>query len=187
MLQLFYMDVAKLDRDVVSICPQCFICFLDVCCKCVYMDVAYVSHMCCKCFICTLYKYFCKCCRRIFQSFHLSFWYIASVASGYFTSRSGVSYEMKREWASGPLGRAARVMFRRRGAAPHGCARRRHGQATSGRRRPTRGHTKTDYNRGRSSASSAVLPLNLVLKDSPVRPRCPTGTLRSCCNVVRIL
>ena len=25
--------------------------FSDVCCKCVYLDVAYVSHTCCKCFI----------------------------------------------------------------------------------------------------------------------------------------
>jgi hypothetical protein len=25
--------------------------FLDVCCKCIYVDVAYVSHICCKYFI----------------------------------------------------------------------------------------------------------------------------------------
>jgi len=25
--------------------------FSDICCKCVYLDVAYVSHICCKCFI----------------------------------------------------------------------------------------------------------------------------------------
>jgi hypothetical protein len=31
---------------VVSSCSQCFICFSDVCCKCVYLDVAYVfAHM----------------------------------------------------------------------------------------------------------------------------------------------
>jgi hypothetical protein len=49
MLQVFHMDVAKVDRDVAynvaSFCSQCFICFPDVCCKCVYLDVAYVSHM----------------------------------------------------------------------------------------------------------------------------------------------
>jgi hypothetical protein len=61
MLQLFHMDVAKLDRDVAyiaSVCRQCFNCFLDVCCKCVYLDVAYVSHLCCKCFIWMLRKCF---------------------------------------------------------------------------------------------------------------------------------
>jgi hypothetical protein len=30
---------------VVSFYSQCFICFPDVCCKCVYLDVVYVSHM----------------------------------------------------------------------------------------------------------------------------------------------
>jgi hypothetical protein len=31
---------------VANFCPQCFICFSYVCCKCVYLDVAYVfTHM----------------------------------------------------------------------------------------------------------------------------------------------
>jgi hypothetical protein len=58
----FHMDVAKVERDVAYVvsvsktccklfCSQCFICFLDVCCKCVYLDAAYVSHVCCKCFM----------------------------------------------------------------------------------------------------------------------------------------
>ena len=61
MLQMFYMDVAKVDRDiaylqwlytyVASVCSQCFICFSDVYCKCVYPDIVYASHICCKCFI----------------------------------------------------------------------------------------------------------------------------------------
>jgi hypothetical protein len=57
MLQWLYMYVT-------SICSKCFICFFrrmlqasvsnvssafsDVCCKCTYLDVAYVSHICCK-------------------------------------------------------------------------------------------------------------------------------------------
>jgi hypothetical protein len=44
MLQWLYMYVA-------NVYFQCFICFLDICCKCVYLDVAYVSCICCKCFI----------------------------------------------------------------------------------------------------------------------------------------
>jgi hypothetical protein len=62
MLQVFHVDVIKLDRDIAYVamvvhvccklcCSQYFICFLDVCCKCVILDVAYVSHICCKCFI----------------------------------------------------------------------------------------------------------------------------------------
>ena len=40
MLQVFYLDVAKVDLDVayvvmaIHVCFKCFICFLDVCCKC---------------------------------------------------------------------------------------------------------------------------------------------------------
>jgi hypothetical protein len=74
MLQVFYIDVAKVDQDVVhvamvfsSVCPTCFICFrhllqvfyLGV--AKVDLDVAYtymlqvyvsgVSYVCCKCFI----------------------------------------------------------------------------------------------------------------------------------------
>jgi hypothetical protein len=52
-LQVFYTDVAKVDQDVAyvatvcarmlkSVCSQCFICFSDVCCNCIYLDVAYV-------------------------------------------------------------------------------------------------------------------------------------------------
>jgi hypothetical protein len=43
----------------------------DVCCKCVYLDATYVSHICCRCFIWMLlmfcndfscvFGYFCKC------------------------------------------------------------------------------------------------------------------------------
>jgi hypothetical protein len=45
MLQWLYMHVA-------SVCSQYFICFSDVCRKCVYLDVAYVSHIyVAKCFI----------------------------------------------------------------------------------------------------------------------------------------
>jgi hypothetical protein len=52
MLQMFYMDVAKVDQDVVhvaniaEVCCKClfpmFYLFLVLYCKCVYLDVAYV-------------------------------------------------------------------------------------------------------------------------------------------------
>jgi hypothetical protein len=62
MLQLFQMDIAKVDRDVayvvmvVYLCckgqlPMFHLCFEDVCYKCVYLNVAYVSHIYFKCFI----------------------------------------------------------------------------------------------------------------------------------------
>jgi hypothetical protein len=61
MLQVFHMDVEKVDRDVVHVAMvvqvyyKCqfknFLLFFHVCCGCVYLDVAYVLHICCKCFI----------------------------------------------------------------------------------------------------------------------------------------
>jgi hypothetical protein len=62
MLQVFQMDVVKIDRDVTYVAMIVHLCckgllpmfssvFWDVCCKCIYLDVAYVSHICCKCFI----------------------------------------------------------------------------------------------------------------------------------------
>jgi hypothetical protein len=62
MLHLFCTDVVKVDqgmlhmlqlfqRHVASVCFECFRCFIgmfhlcfpDACCKCVYLDIAYVS------------------------------------------------------------------------------------------------------------------------------------------------
>ena len=61
MLQIFHTDVAKVDQMlhilqwlcmyVANMCPNVSSVFSDVCCKCVYLDVAYVSHICCECFI----------------------------------------------------------------------------------------------------------------------------------------
>ena len=61
MLQVFRMDVAKVDWDVASVSEACCECFRgmlqafvqndlsvsDICCKCFYLDVAHVSHICC--------------------------------------------------------------------------------------------------------------------------------------------
>jgi hypothetical protein len=65
--QVFDLDVAKVDRDVAyvamvvqyvaSFCSQCFICFPDVCCKRVYLQVAYVLHIYCKCFLHVAYVF----------------------------------------------------------------------------------------------------------------------------------
>jgi uncharacterized membrane protein len=61
MLQVFYMDVAKVDRDIAHVAmlymmlqafvPNVSAIFSDVCCECVSLDVAYVLHICCKYFI----------------------------------------------------------------------------------------------------------------------------------------
>jgi hypothetical protein len=91
MLQLFHMDVAKADRDVAYVAIVVHACckllfsmfhlfFSDGCCECVYLDVAYVSHICCKflpgCCVCFAMFFqvlcFCKCFRSTFQVFHLS-------------------------------------------------------------------------------------------------------------------
>jgi hypothetical protein len=72
---VFYMDVAKVDRDVtyaaVAIHVYCkslfqmfhlffqtYVVCLSGCCKCVYLSVTYVSHIYCKCFIWKLYMFF---------------------------------------------------------------------------------------------------------------------------------
>jgi hypothetical protein len=90
---VFRMDFTKVDRDIAYF----FICFSNACCKCVYLDVAYVSHICCECFIMILrmfvmvssvFRCFCECFKRMFQVFHLSSDYIASVASRCFKSSS---------------------------------------------------------------------------------------------------
>jgi hypothetical protein len=90
---VFHTNVAKVDRRCCICCNSCTRMlqvsvlnvspvFSDVCCKCVYLDVAYVSHICCKCFILTLRMFamvfkrfsgvFCKYFRSMFQVFHLS-------------------------------------------------------------------------------------------------------------------
>jgi hypothetical protein len=62
MFRVFRTNVAKVHQDVayvamiVHVCckrlsPVFHLCFSDVCCKCVYLDVPYVSHICCKYFI----------------------------------------------------------------------------------------------------------------------------------------
>jgi hypothetical protein len=76
---------------VTSFC-SCFICFLDVCCRCVYLNVAYVSHICCKCFIWMLYSgVFVSVSDACFKCFICLQTYVASVASECFKSRSGVA------------------------------------------------------------------------------------------------
>ena len=57
MLQVFHMHVAKVDQDVAHVAMVVNICckrlfqmfhlfFSDICCKCAYLDIAYVSHIC---------------------------------------------------------------------------------------------------------------------------------------------
>jgi hypothetical protein len=77
---MFHMDVAKVDQDVAHVAMAVHVCckrlfqmfhlfFFDVCCKCVYFDVPYVSHICCKCFIWMLHVF----CNGFFKCLHV-FW-----------------------------------------------------------------------------------------------------------------
>ena len=58
---MFQMNVVKVDRDLTYVAMVVHVCckllfsmfhlfFLDICCKYIYLDVAYVSRICCKCF-----------------------------------------------------------------------------------------------------------------------------------------
>jgi len=64
---VFQMDVAKVDWDVAYVAmvvhvrckllfPMFTSVFLDICCKCVYLDVVYVLDRCCNCFIWMLHS-----------------------------------------------------------------------------------------------------------------------------------
>ena len=78
---MFLVDIAKVNRDVAYVAMVVYICcklmflifhlFLpDVCCKCIYLDVAYITHICCKCFyldVVYVYKGF-KCFSCVFAS-----------------------------------------------------------------------------------------------------------------------
>ena len=92
MLQVFHMYVAKVDQDVVYVAMSIHMLqpsvrnfssiFLNVCCKCVYLNIAYVSHIYCRCFVYMLHMFcnsffkcflvFCKCFMRMFKVFLLS-------------------------------------------------------------------------------------------------------------------
>ena len=59
---MFHADIAKVDQDVAYVAmvvhvyyklmfPTFYLFLPDVCYKCVYLDIVYVSHICCKCFI----------------------------------------------------------------------------------------------------------------------------------------
>jgi hypothetical protein len=88
MLQVFYTDIAKVDRDVAHVVMVIHVCckllfsrfhlfFSDECCKCVYLDIAYVfTHMMQMFYLDVAYVYngfkcFCKCFRHMFQMFYL--------------------------------------------------------------------------------------------------------------------
>jgi hypothetical protein len=86
-------------RHVASVCFECFrcmfhLCFSDACCKCVYLDVAYVPHICCMCFIWMFaygfngFQVFSEACFKCFNCLQT---YVAIVVFWCFKSRSGVA------------------------------------------------------------------------------------------------
>jgi hypothetical protein len=87
MFQVFHANVAKVDRDVayvvmiVHVCCKCLfpmfrLFFSDVCCKCVHLDVPYVSQRCCNYYIWMLHMF-----AIVFQVFSCVF---ACVSCTYF-------------------------------------------------------------------------------------------------------
>jgi hypothetical protein len=77
MLQVFHLDVAKLDRDIAYIC------------KCFISMFAYVCNDYTRFF--KFFLMFCKCFIHMPQVFHLFWTYVASVLSKYCKNRSGVA------------------------------------------------------------------------------------------------
>jgi hypothetical protein len=85
--------------------------FLDICCKCVYLDVAYVSHISCKCFIwmlrtgCNgfqvLHVFLASVSDTCFKCFICLWTYVANVSSMCFKSRSSVAHVTMAPVASG--------------------------------------------------------------------------------------
>ena len=111
MLQVFCLDVAKVDLDVAYTCMlQAYVS------KCFHVFYTYV----CKCFIWMLhmfaivFKYFSGVLASVsnayFKCFICLLLYVATAASGCFKSRSGVTHEMRVE-----SGRRRRLRPRRRG------------------------------------------------------------------------
>ena len=109
MLEVFRMDVAKVDRNgayasmaIHACCKslfQKFCLFLRHILQVFYLDVAYVSRICCVCFIWILhmlatafkcFQAFCMCFRYMLQV--LFYTYVASVSSECCKSRSFVAY-----------------------------------------------------------------------------------------------
>jgi hypothetical protein len=103
-LQVFYLDVAKVDLDVAYTCIlQAYVSSVlgisDVCCKCFIwmlqvfpLDVACVLQ-----WFSSVFRCFRKCFRRLFQVFHLLSFICSTIASECFKCRSGVAYGMRVE------------------------------------------------------------------------------------------
>jgi hypothetical protein len=90
MFQVFHTNVAKVDRGCCNGCtrmlqvfvPNILFVLSNICCKCVYLDAAYVSLICCNLlsgfcvclqwFSSVFRCFFCKCFKSMFQVFHLS-------------------------------------------------------------------------------------------------------------------
>jgi hypothetical protein len=72
--------------------------FSDACCKCVYLDIAFISHICCKCFIkmfrmfAIISSVFASILDVRFKCFIYLQMYVANVASECFKTRSDVAH-----------------------------------------------------------------------------------------------
>jgi hypothetical protein len=95
MLQSSVTNVLSVFSDVYCKCVYLDVAYIShICCKYFYLDVAYISHICCKCFylnvayVCNDFQVFFRCFRSMFQVFICLLLYVTSVVSGCYKSRS---------------------------------------------------------------------------------------------------
>jgi hypothetical protein len=101
MLQLFHLDVAKVDRGMLHmlqvfqmndaiVCSKCFICFQTYVAIIFYLDVAYVSHICCNYMLqnisavlvlCCIKWFHVASCKCYFWMFHVFYTHVANACS----------------------------------------------------------------------------------------------------------
>ena len=83
MLQVFYLDATKVDRDVAHVAMAihvCFICFFICSLQVFHLDVAYVSHVYCKYFFLDV-TYVCNDFSRVFKYFQVFQMHVANVSA----------------------------------------------------------------------------------------------------------
>jgi len=95
MLQVFYLDVAKVDLDVAYTCMlQAYVSSVLSCFICMFISV---SSECCIClqWFSNVFQAFSQVFQTLVSSVLFVFFYVATVASGYFKSRSDVTHGMR--------------------------------------------------------------------------------------------
>jgi len=106
------------------------LCFLDACFKCLYLDVAYVSHVCCICVLsdvahgCNGFQlfsvFFSNVSEACFKCFNCLQTYVATVVFGCFIPQSRHSIHTNNGWAMGVTASGSGWALGRGGCVRHG-------------------------------------------------------------------